>query len=786
MDIEKTLSSLTLEEKASLCSGSDFWHTQEIPGKVPSIMLSDGPNGLRKQDQSPDHLGVNDSITAICFPTASAMASSFDRNLIEEVGNALGEECQSEDVQVLLGPGVNMKRSPLCGRNFEYYSEDPYLAGEMGAAFVKGVQKNHVGVSLKHFAGNNQETKRFLINDKMDERTLHEIYLTAFEKVVKQASPWTLMCSYNRINGEYSCENKLLLTDILRKKWGFTGLVMTDWGAMNDRVKAVKAGLDLEMPSSHGKRDRLIAEAVKNGTLDEADLDKCAENVLRLVDRALEGKKLFSAEKGENYHYDIEEHHNLSGKVAAQSAVLLKNENNALPLDFSRKTAFIGEFAGKAKYQGGGSSHINCWRVDSVLDAVTNLKNAEISCCKGYNIDPFSDDPEKNKKEALRLMDEAVELASVSDTAVVFAGLSDSIESEGFDRKNIDLPEDQNELIRRVAQTAPHTVVVLFNGSPVTMPWKDDVDAILEMYLGGEAVGGAVIKLLSGEVSPSGHLAETFPKRIEDTPAYLNFPGGRTSVNYSEGVFIGYRYYDMRDQDVLFPFGFGLTYSDFTLTDLKINGADAPSSPESAPEIPADQDITVSFTLTNTGKFPAAQVPQLYISTENVADCEDTRPLRELKDFEKIYLEPGSSKEVTFHLNRRSFAYFSEETHDWFVPSGIYGIMIGTSSRDFDLVSYINIRSDDRIPFHAGTYTTVNDVLKYADDSSPLDSFIEKIGFANVNAGEGDDKLGESAASMAAAMYGETPIHSMISFTDADIDVSDADKCIDELNERNS
>ena len=468
INIDKLISEMTLEEKASLCSAADAWHTKRIDRlNLPSAMVSDGPHGLRKEDDSPAHFGLLDSIEAICFPTASALACSFDRELIENVGNALGKECQSEDISVLLGPGINMKRSPLCGRNFEYFSEDPYLAGEMGAAFVNGVQKNDIGTSLKHFAANNQEWRRMSISAEIDERTLNEIYLTAFEKVVKQAQPWTIMCSYNQINGEYSCENKMLLTDTLRDKWGFKGLVMTDWGAMNDRVKALKAGLDLEMPSSHGETDKLIVKAVNNGSLDMETLDTAVRRILTLVD-----KSLISKDKHSGFKYDMEWHHAIAKETAENCAVLLKN-NGALPLSKNQKIAFIGEFADKPCIQGGGSSHINCHKIDSALNSSKQF--ADVTYAKGYNTDNDITD------EAL--LNEAVNAAKNADIAVIFAGLPDAFENEGFDRGHIDMPKCQNELIEEICKVQKNVVVVLHNGSSITMPWLDKVNAVLEMYL---------------------------------------------------------------------------------------------------------------------------------------------------------------------------------------------------------------------------------------------------------------------------------------------------------------
>ena len=563
LDVKKLVNELTLEEKASLCSGADFWHTKAIDRlNIPAAMVSDGPHGIRKQESLADHMGVAESIKAIGFPTASAMACSFDRDLLHKVGDALGEECVAEDLAVLLGPGINMKRSPICGRNFEYYSEDPVVAGELGAAFVNGVQEHGVGTSLKHFAANNHEWRRMSISAEIDERTLREIYLAAFETVVKKAQPWTIMCSYNRINGVYSCENDWLLNKVLRDEWGFEGLVMTDWGAMDERVPSLKAGLDLEMPDCHGETDKLIVKAVQSGELEEPVLDTAVERILTMVDKYLTARKGIdpasmvhplpsSVERG----YDVAAHHALARTTAEQSAVLLKNED-ILPLQKDKKIAFIGEFAKVPRIQGGGSSHINNTSVESALDAAGD----SVSYAQGFHIDEETTDE--------TLLQEAITLAKESDVAVIFAGLPDSFESEGFDRTHLNMPANQNELIARISEVQPNVVVVLHSGSPIAMPWLDKVAGVLQMYLAGQASGGAAVNLLFGDATPCGKLAETFPLHLEDNPSYLNFPGNREKVCYQEGVFIGYRYYDKKKMDVLFPFGYGLSYTDFTYLSL--------------------------------------------------------------------------------------------------------------------------------------------------------------------------------------------------------------------------
>ena len=596
LNIEEILNHLSLEEKASLCSGADSWHTEAIERTgLPAVMLSDGPHGLRKQDETTYQIGPDESIKAVCFPTASAMACSFDRELIYKAGAALGEECQSEDINVLLGPGINMKRSPLCGRNFEYYSEDPYLAGELGAAFVNGVQSQGAGTSLKHFAANNQEWRRMSISSEMDERTLREIYLAAFEKVVKKAQPWTIMCSYNRINGTYSCENNWLLNKVLRDEWGFKGLVMTDWGAMNNRIEAIKAGLDLEMPSSHGETDKLLVAAVKDGSLPEEVLDKAVRRVLELADKSVTNKKQTT--------YNKEEHHRLAKNTAVNSAVLLKN-NGILPLSGNEKIAVIGKFADIPRIQGGGSSHINCFKTESALEALGNQYNYTYS--QGYNTD-------KDETDKI-LLDKAVKNAADADVAVIFAGLPDSFESEGFDRTHLDMPECQNHLIEEIYKVQKNIVVVLHNGSPVLMPWLGKAGAVLEMYLAGQASGAAAADLLFGKANPSGKLAETFPLRLEDNPSYLDFPGSRDKVHYSEGIFIGYRYYDKRNMDVLFPFGHGLSYTTFRYSNISIekDGVITNGNPLTLNACDTDK-IKVYVDITNTGNMAGAEIVQLYV-----------------------------------------------------------------------------------------------------------------------------------------------------------------------------
>lgn len=766
LNIEELLNQMTIEEKASLCSGADFWHTEAVERLgLPAAMLSDGPHGLRKQDETADHLGAEESIKAVCFPTASAMACSFDRELIYNVGAALGEECQAENVNVLLGPGVNMKRSPLCGRNFEYYSEDPYLAGELGAAFVNGVQSQGAGTSLKHFAANNQEWRRMSISSEMDERTLREIYLAAFEKIVKQAQPWTVMCSYNRINGTYSCENDWLLNKVLRDEWGFEGLVMTDWGAMNSRIESLKAGLDLEMPSSHGETDKLLAAAVKDGSLPVEVLDKAVKRVLELVDKSITNKRETS--------YNKEEHHALVKNTAVNSAVLLKN-NGLLPLSGNENIAIIGQFADIPRIQGGGSSHINCFKTESALEALdktANVLNCKYTYSQGYNTDKDETDT--------ALLEEALRNAAAADIAVIFAGLPDSFESEGFDRTHLNMPECQNHLIEEIYKVQKNIVVVLHNGSPVVMPWLGKAGAVLEMYLSGQASGAAAIDLLFGRANPSGKLAETFPLRLEDNPSYLDFPGSRDKVRYSEGVFIGYRYYDKKNMDVLFPFGYGLSYTSFRYSNMciEINGAVTNTVEDNTLELQDTDQIKVYIDITNTGSMAGAEIVQLYI--KNFIGLEN-RPEKELKNFAKVFLKPGETKTVCMELDFRSFAYFNETLKDWFAESGIYGILIGASSRDIRCSAVTKITASKKIPFYAGDTTTCKDAELFADDIKPLDEMLLKSRPDEEKNGNAADD--EKALKAMKTAFEETPIHSILSFSSSALKYEDIQETLKKLN----
>lgn len=647
------LDGLTLEEKAGLTSGKDFW-TTKAAGNVPSVMLTDGPHGLRKQRQGADHLGLGDSVPATCFPPAVGLGSSYDADLARRVGVALGIETRTQDVAVLLGPGVNIKRSPLCGRNFEYFSEDPIVAGIMGAAVVNGIQSQGVGTSLKHFAANNQETDRLRVSSDVDERTLREIYLRAFQRVVKDAQPWTVMCSYNRINGVYASENPWLLNQVLRDEWGFEGLVVSDWGAVNDRVSGLIAGLDLEMPSSDGRTDAQIVAAVREGRLDESVVDVSARRVASLALRA-------STPDGSSDELDVEAHHALAREAARRSIVLLKNDASLLPLARDARIAVIGEFARTPRYQGAGSSLINPTRLDKALDEIRSFASTDVSFAPGFSLEE-----EVDSEEAVRLRNEATKSAQDADVAVVFLGLPARLESEGFDRSDIDLPAEQLSLLDAVLSANPNTVVVLSNGGVVALPFKDRVPAILEGWLLGQAGGGATADILFGAESPSAKLTETIPLRLQDNPSFGNFPGGFGHVRYGEGQYVGYRWYDSREMDVAFPFGHGLSYTSFEYSDAR------------ATETPAG-DVSVNVTVRNSGQRAGREIVQVYTGLANSAV---DRPARELKAFAAVDLNIGESREITLTVRREDLAYWDVRVDRWVVERGTYRVDIAASSRD--------------------------------------------------------------------------------------------------------
>lgn len=708
-DIKKLIAQMTLEEKAGMCSGANFWETKAVDRLgIPSIMMSDGPHGLRKQSESPDHMGLNASIPATCFPPESALACSWDRSLMEKIGAAIGEECQAENISIILGPGSNIKRSPLGGRNFEYLSEDPYMSSEMAAGHIRGVQSRGVGTSLKHFAANNQEYNRLLIDTIVDERTLREIYLASFEGAVKKAQPWTVMCAYNKVNGEFCSEHRHLLTEILKDEWGHEGFVVSDWGAVNDRADGLAAGMELEMPTSGGFGDKRIVDAVKGGKIPEAALDNAVERILGIVFKAVDNKK-------SNASYSKEEHHQLARKAEAECMVLLKNEDGILPLKKEGTLAVIGGFAKKPRYQGGGSSHINPTKIDIPVTEMEKIagSNMKILYADGYKLDNdgglFSPKVFTSESDVADsdLINEAVAIAAKSDVAVIFAGLPESYESEGYDRQHMKLSEGHNKLIEAVAKVQKNVVVVLSNGSPVEMPWLSQVKGLLEGYLGGQAFGGAVADLLFGHANPCGKLAETFPMKLSDNPSYLNFHGDPKKVEYREGLFVGYRYYDAKEIEPLFPFGYGLSYTTFEHTEIAADKT----------EIYDDETVGVHVRVRNTGKVNGKETVQLY-----VRDVQSSviRPYRELKGFEKIDLAPGEEKTVNFMLDKRSFAFYDIEKRDWRVESGEFEILAGSSSKNLALKTTIKVqnRTADKIQFTRNT--SISDLMKVPEGAQLL------------------------------------------------------------------
>ena len=749
MDIKKKIEAMSIEEKASLCSGRDFWHTKAVKSqKVPEIMVSDGPHGLRKQPLKDDHQGGFDGIKAVCFPTACATAASFDRALLTKMGKALGAEFQAENISTILGPGVNIKRSPLCGRNFEYFSEDPLLATEMAGALIKGIQSKNTGACLKHFLANNQETRRLTVSAAIDERALREIYLAAFEGAVKNAKPWAVMCSYNRINGVHASENKAFLTDILRDEWGFDGVVMSDWGAVNDRVKGLNAGLDLEMPGSFGINDREIIAAVENGSLSEKTLNTAVERILKWIER-------YEAKKQKDVKWDKDADHELSGKIEEESAVLLKNEG-VLPLDKNDTIAVIGKFAKSPRFQGGGSSHINSHKVTSFMDAAKG-KGHDLIYADGYLLD--RDEIDRT------LITKAVNAARKSDIAVIFAGLPDIFESEGYDRTHMRLPDNQNTLIEEVLKVQPNVVVVLHNGGAVEMPWIDEVKGVFEMYLGGQNVGSAAYNLLFGKTNPSGRLPETFPVKLSDNPSYLDFPGYMDKVDYSEGIFVGYRYYDTKEMDVLFPFGHGLSYTTYKYSNLKV----------SKRKIKSTDTLTVSVDVTNIGRMAGKEVVQLYVAppADGIA-----RPKHELKAFDKVSLRAGETKTVTFELDSRAFAYWETSIHDWYVPSGDYEVEVGSSSRDIKYTKKINIEASYRLPCTVSENTCFGDLMGDPALSEILKPVIDSYMHRSDKPRAKTDAISEK---MEEEMLRYTPLRGVISFGDGAYDHEKLGKTIKNL-----
>ena len=741
-EIQNLILQMTLEEKAGMCSGADFWHLKGVERLgIPSVMVTDGPHGLRKQAEGGDHLGINGSEKAVCFPAGCATAASFDRELIKRQGETIGHECQAMNVSTILGPAMNIKRSPLCGRNFEYYSEDPYVSSELAAALIEGVQSKNVGTSAKHFLANNQEKRRMTNSSDVDERTLREIYLASFEGAVKKAKPWTVMSSYNCINGEFVGDSYEYLTKILRDEWGFDGYVVSDWGAVNDRVKALKAGLDLEMPHGSDENDEMIVKAVKNGDLDEKILDLTCERILDIIFR-------YTQNRDETAVFDYEKDHETAAEVESECMVLLKNENNILPLDASKKIAFIGKYAKTPRYQGGGSSHINSWKVESALDAAKSIPQlANVTFAEGYQ-----DEKDEVVKE---LQDEAVKTAADADIAVLFIGLPDNFESEGYDRKHMNLSNCQNELVQKVLEVQKNVVIVLHNGSPVIMPWKDSVSGILEAYLGGEAVGRATAEVLAGMKNPCGRLAETFPLRLEDTPCYLTYGKGFDNADYQEGVFVGYRYYTSRKMETAFPFGYGLSYTTFEYSDIQLDKKEM-----------SDKDtVEVNVKVKNTGNRAGKTVVQLYVEAP---ETEVVRPIRELRGFEKIFLEAGEEKTVTFTLDERAFAYWNTLIHDWYAEEGTYKVMIGENADQMCAGEEITVHPTKELPKTYSLNTCLGELMRDPKAQAVMGSFMQGMSQnqAAVEMAEAqeNDESGAVNQEMMAAMMEGMPLRQLLSF----------------------
>jgi beta-glucosidase len=681
---EEILQTLTLEEKASLCQGASFWFTKEITEKgVPAIMMTDGPHGLRKQTGETDHLGINKSVPATCFPSSAAVCNSWDETLMRQIGAALGQECKQEQVAVLLGPGANLKRSPLCGRNFEYFSEDPYLSSNMAKSHIQGVQSQGVGTSLKHFALNNQETRRMTVDVRVDERTLRETYLASFETAVKEGKPWTIMGAYNKVNGTYCCENSHLLRDILRGEWGYEGVVVSDWGAANDDALGIAAGFDLRMPYAGEVKTQAIVQAVQEGRLDQRDLDAA---VLRLLKLALRGE----ANRCKTVRYDVAAHHELAIQAAAESAVLLKNEGGVLPLAHTARVAVIGGLAQTMRYQGGGSSHVNpTFHRDLLTVLAEDYPDVKATFARGYRLKKDEVDED--------FVSRALANAAESDVVVYCMGMPNGWESEGFDRTHLRLPGNQIDLLNRLAALGKPVVVFLFTGAPVLTDWAAKADALFAMYTAGQGVAEAMARLLFGRANPCGKLAETWPLALEHTPCSLTYPQKETAV-YEEGVFVGYRYYDKKQMPVAYPFGFGLSYTDWQYSNLRLDKQ----------HIRDTDTLTVQLDVTNTGRLPGKEIVELYVGN---APAGVPRPVKELRGFTKVFCTPGQTQTVTFTLNKRSFAYYHVGMHDWYAESGTYEILAGASSRDIRLRATVRMEATRVIPKTYDRFVTMGELM---------------------------------------------------------------------------
>ena len=732
-DIQSLIAQMTLEEKAALCTGASMWTTTPVERLgIPEMVVSDGPHGVRRV---PDvHALGAQSLPATCFPTASCLASTWDVDLLRKMGTALAEEAIALNVDVLLGPGNNMKRSPLGGRNFEYFSEDPYLAGELAVSLIDGIQGKGVGTSLKHYAANNQEFQRFSIDAQVDERTLREIYLPAFEKAVKKAKPWTVMCCYNKVNGFYGSENHYLLTDILKNEWGFEGLVVSDWGAVHDRVASLKAGLDWEMPGPQERRVKAVVEAVRSGELDEAILNESVRRILNIVFKAKETPKTGA--------FDVDAHHKLAHKIAAEGMVLLKN-NGLLPLKGQQHIAVIGRAAENAHFQGGGSSHINPTKVAMPFKELqAQAGNAELTYAEGYPVDD-SFRPE--------MIDQAVGLAKSADVAILYIALPSYKESEGYDRTDLDLTDQQVALIKAVAKVQPKTVVVLNNGAPVAMSaWIADVAAVLEAWMMGQAGGAAIADVLFGKVNPSGKLAETYPLKLADTPAYLNWPGGAGEVRYGEGLFIGYRYYDAKQVPVLFPFGYGLSYTTFAYSNPKV----------SANTFKDVDGLTVTVDVTNTGSFAGREIVQVYVHDQKSGL---TRPEKELKGFAKVELQPGETKSVSIQLDFRAFAYYHPEYRQWITEDGDFDILIAASAADIRHSLTVTLQSTLDLPCVLDKESTIREWTVDLRGKTVIAPLLEQMAVMSRQA-FGDDGGSEGIGMNIMDMFMDMPLLSVLLF----------------------
>lgn len=728
MNVKELVGKMTLEEKASLCAGGGWWQTKPIDRLgIPSVYMTDGPHGLRKQEGAGDHLGLNASVPATCFPTAAGLASSFDRSLIARQASALAVEAQAHDVSILLGPGTNIKRSPLCGRNFEYFSEDPVLAGEMAASYIKSLQEGGVGCSLKHFAANNQESHRMGGDSIVDERTLREIYLRPFEIAVTKGKPQTVMCSYNRINGVFSCENEWLLTKVLRDEWGFDGYVVTDWGAMDIRVDALKAGCELEMPSSDMTTCGQIADAVKNGELSEAILDRAVTRMLNILYRWIETNK-------REVKLDLAEHHKLAREIAAQTMVLAKN-SGVLPLDAKKSTAIIGAYGKKIMFQGGGSSHINNPYEDSVVDEWSKL-GGEVVYAEGVRADGTTDDA---------LINEAVEAAKKSQNVLLVVG--SPMETEGADRKEMTLPEGVVKLVDAVASVRPDCAVVLTCGAPVELPFIDQIGALLVAYLGGQAAAGAIVDLVSGAKNPCAKFAETWPVDFRHNPSHPNY--ALKDVEYREGVFVGYRHYDMHGINPRFRFGYGLSYTTFEYGEPTI----------SASEITEGDPLTVSVDVKNTGGVAGAEIVQLYVGQDVCTNVP--RPVKELKDFAKVWLEPGETKTVKFELDSRAFAYWDDFAKAWVVDSGSFTVSVAPSSCPYcQKKMSVTVNSTSKKPRPLTLYSTIPELMAFPGGAELIGKMMQNAPTLSALNNDGEDMLGMD---MKAMMEG-IPLKTMLMF----------------------